>query len=289
MENNFEIEELVFEASAYRSSILKDIDNNFSELKKDTKNIAAKKELVINIKKFTNTNYIAISIKPNYFNAAVIPIYKQMISADVINLFKDYQVNGNIRNLEIVEEPSKYIDKLYIIIGKPMFTDFSPRELTAILLHELGHSFTYTSNLPRIILSVFDKIFFTANTTVNFFISPGFLSAPIIISSFIISFIVMRSLTFLEHKSEYRADQFAAKYGYGDEIIKVLYKFKLAEKAQKQSWFKKVFEFIKTVLLVSTHPSNSKRIKELNNSMINDYKRLYPKLSKELNIILQDI
>jgi hypothetical protein len=288
-----EFKELLFEVSTYRSSILKQIDNNFKNIKENPKDLAAKKELIENIRKFTGVKHITLSIKPNYFNAAIISIYNQNMSLDLLNLLKDYKVEGNIRELDVVEEPSKYINKIYIIIGKQILEEFSPREITSIFLHELGHCFTYTSNLPRLFLSIFDKLFLVSGSivqySIKFILNASFF--PLFVASLLISFIVMRSLTFLEHKSEYRADQFAVKYGYGDEIIKVLYRLKNNDDREgiNKSFFSKVFDFIKMIFSVSTHPSNSKRIKEINSLILKDYKKLYPKLSKELNIILQDV
>jgi hypothetical protein len=39
-------DELIFEASQFRSEILKDIDRDFTSIKKDKKDLAAKKELI---------------------------------------------------------------------------------------------------------------------------------------------------------------------------------------------------------------------------------------------------
>jgi hypothetical protein len=44
------IEELIFEVSKYRSDVLKEIDQNFAQIKKDKRDLAVKKHLVENIK-----------------------------------------------------------------------------------------------------------------------------------------------------------------------------------------------------------------------------------------------
>lgn len=288
-----EFEELIFEASKFRSEILKDIDQDFALIKKDKKDLAAKKSLVENIKKFTNTKHVNVSIKKDYMNAAVIPIYNQVLSIDLINILKDYEAGENIRNVDVVEEPSKYIKKMYIMFGDELIDTFSPRELTAILLHELGHVFTYTANLPRILLSLFQKSVGIAGMMLK---TPilwllNLISLPAYIISSLIIMIVVRTLTFLEHKSEYKADQFAAKYGYGDEMIKVLYKLhnKQIERQSQQTWYEKIWNFIGTIFQPSSHPASSKRIKEVNEQILKDYKKMYPTLSNELNIILKDI
>jgi len=288
-----EFTELIFEVSPFRSSILKEIDKNFAQIKKDKKDSAAKKELTDNLKEFTGVKNIIINIKKDYMNAAVIPIYNQLISTDLIMIFKNYEAGDNIKDLEIVEEPSKYIKKMYIMFGDQLIDMFSPRELTAILLHELGHCYTYTANLPRILLALFQKGAGIAGimlkTPLLWLFNLITLPAYIIASLTVIT--IVRSLTFIEHRGEYKADQFAAKYSYGDEMIKVLYRLhnrKLEIDAQK-SWWEKVWSFIEKIFSPASHPTSSSRIEELNEQMINDYKKLYPKLSDELNIILKDI
>jgi len=288
-----EFEELVFEASQFRSNILKQIDENFAQIKKDKSDLAAKKELTKNIKEFTGIKNVIITFKKGYFNAAVIPIYNQVISADLLNVFKDYEAGENIKSLSVAEEPAKYIKKLYIILGIDIVDMFPPRELTAILLHETGHSFTYTANLPRILLALFQKGIGVAGMILRVPILWLFnlISLPAYIVSALIVMTIVRSLTFLEHKSEYKADQFPVKYGYGDEMVKVLYKLhnKQVEKESQKAWWEKVWDFIEGLFSPSSHPSSSRRIEEVNDQMINDYKKLYPKLSNELSIILKDI
>jgi len=285
--------ELIFEVSRYRSDILKDIDQDFARIKKDRKDLAAKKSLLKNIEKFTGIENTVVTFKLDYFNAAVVPIYTQTLSMDLLNIFKDYETEGNIRTLEVVEEPSKYIKKMYVIFGVELIAAFSPRELTAVLLHELGHTFTYTSNLPRILLVLFQK---GVGLTGMIFKTPllwlfNLITLPVYLISTLIIMTTVRSLTFLEHKSEYRADQFAAKYGYSDEMIKVLYKLhnKEVEIESKKAWWEKIWDFISALFTPSTHPNSSKRIEELNEQMLTSYKKLYPKLSNELNIILKDV
>lgn len=291
--NDFEVQELIFEVSKYRSDILADIDKLFGQLKKNNKDLAAKKELVKKIKQFSLIKQVVLTFKPNYMNAAVIPVYNQTISTDLVNLLKDFEAGENLKNLTVVEEQSKYIDKVYIIIGLDLLNMFSPRELTAILLHELGHVYTYTSNLPRILVNLLQK---SVGIAGNVFKTPILLflnlfTVPAYIVSSLIIITLVRSLTFLEHRSEYRADQFPIKYGYGDEFVRVLYKLhtKHIEKDKQKIWYKKLWDFINYIFIPSSHPLSSKRIEEMSDKMLQDYKKLYPHLDKELSIILKDI
>jgi len=291
--DNFEIQELIFEVSKYRSDILKDIDKIFSRIKENNKDLAAKKELTQKIKEFTSVKHVVLTLKPKYTNASVIPIYNQTISTDLINLLKDFESGENLKNLNVIEEPSKYIKKVYIIIGIDLINMFSPRELTSILLHELGHVYTYTSNLPRLLLHLFQKF---VGFVGEIFKTPilailNLLSLPAYAIASLIVITLTRSLTFLEHKSEYRADQFPIKYGYGDEFVKVLYKLhsRQVEVEKHRSWYEKLWSFINSWFIPSTHPTSSKRINEMSDKILEDYKKLYPHLNKELSIILKDI
>lgn len=290
--DNFEIQELIFEVSKYRSDILKDIDKIFSRIKENNKDLAAKKELTQKIKEFTSVKHVVLTLKPKYTNASVIPIYNQTISTDLINLLKDFESGENLKNLNVIEEPSKYIKKVYIIIGIDLINMFSPRELTSILLHELGHVYTYTSNLPRLLLNVFQKF---VGFVGEIFKTPilailNLLSLPAYAIASLIVITLTRSLTFLEHKSEYRADQFPIKYGYGDEFVKVLYRLhKHVETKKHRVWYEKLWSFINSWFIPSTHPASSKRINEMSDKILDEYKKIYPNLDKELSIILKDI
>lgn len=288
-----DFDELIFEASPYRSEILKRIDHNFASIKKDKKDLAAKKELIENIKKFTGIKTIVVTFKKDYFNAAVIPMYNRLISADLLTIFKDYEIDGNIRTLSVVEEPSKYIKKLYIIFGKDFIDAFSPRELTAIFLHELGHGFAHTANLPRFLLALLQKSVGIVGmiTRVPILWLLNLMTFPAYIVSALIVMTVVRSLTFIQHRTEYKADQFPTKYGYFDEMVKVLNKLhhKQIELDARKVWWEKVWEFINHLFIPSSHPNSLRRIEKLNDKMLVSYKKLYPKLSNELNIILSDI
>lgn len=289
----FEIQELIFEVSKHRSDILKDIDRIFSQIKKNNKDLAAKKELAKKIKEFSSIKQVVLNLKSEYTNASVIPIYNQTVSTDLINLLKDFESGENLKNLNVIEEPSKYIKKIYIIIGIDLINMFSSRELTSILLHELGHVYTYTSNLPRLLLNIFQKLVGFAG---EIFKTPilailNLLSLPAYAIASLIVITLTRSLTFLEHRSEYRADQFPIKYGYGDEFIKVLYKLhsRQVEVEKHRSWYEKLWRFINSWFIPSTHPTSSKRINEMADKILDEYKKIYPNLDKELSIILKDI
>jgi hypothetical protein len=282
----------LFEVSPYRSSILKKIDKDFAELKKDNRNVQIKKDIISNIKEFTGIKSVLFSVKKDYFNASVIPVYNRALSLDLLTVCKKFEAGESISDLNVVEEPSKYIDKLVIIFGNTLIKQFTPRELTAILLHELGHGYIHTSNLPRLLVTLFDKVGRVGGLITNsilWFLK--ILTFNVSLFFTMIFALITRTATFFEHQGEFKADQFAAKYGYGDEMIKILYKFHNFSKKEKdkQNWLVKILNYLSEVLRPSSHPEDIKRIIKISEVMMTDYKKMYPQLSDELSIILTDI
>jgi len=100
---------------------------------------------------------------------------------------------------------------------------------------------------------------------------------------------VSRSLTFLEHAGELQSDKFATKYGYGEEIARMLNKFRIESTLQNKKFLKKVYNIIKHFFFPKTHPSDSKRICKIINNMREEYKSMYPKLKNDLTIMLSDL
>jgi hypothetical protein len=291
--NDFgDIIEPIFEVSPYRSDILKKIDYNFSQIKKNSKDLTIRKELSENIKNFTNIDNIVITIKPKFMNAAVIPVYNRLFSTRIFSSLKKYETTEDLTALQTVEESSKYIRKIYILLGQDLIDEFSSRQLTAILLHEFGHCFTHTSNTPFILLKILsvtsDLISHKILLSIPITSLTTSISLPIQLSLLVSIILFSKSLTFFEHKGEYKADQFAIKYGYGDEMIKVLnfYHKSDTKSVIGKSWYSKLGNFISGILTVSTHPASSSRIKSIHDQLTKDYKKMYPEISTELNIIL---
>ena len=260
------IQQTLYEVSPYRESVLKEIDNAFYKLKNDKNNIQNKRELVKLIKKFTGIDHIFFSIKKDMINAYVIPIYKGI-------LFKTKNLKTIKKLLEDDKKKNVYIDKIYIVFGDKLIDKFSPRELTSILLHELGHVYQHSSHL-------FDVL----KKTINF----GSIFLTLSLVGILPALLMMRSLTFLDHFDEYDADKFTIKYGYGDETIKVLNKLNFLKNKKRSYDVRDIFLNLIKIIIGSTHPSNSKRICKVAKESFKKYKNLYPKQSKELTVILNN-
>lgn len=274
----------LFEASPTRSPILKRIDKNFKNLKDDIRNNDVKRDLILNIKDFTNIQKIRFSIKKNFDNAVVITLYNQNLSKDFFNK----NISTNFKYI------SKYIKNVYIIFGDKFFDRLSSMELTAVLLHELGHSFAHTSNLSSIFNSYL--VLISSILMIPVTILSPFIATPIMLTSLLILFTVNRTAAFRQHYGEYGSDKFASRYGYADEMIRVLHKFHLEEKKFKEKqmlkkglFLDKIVDFIIQLWFPKEHPNTSERVCKAANDLMSDYKSQYPKLKNDLNIIFSDL
>lgn len=280
---------LLIEIGKEVAPILKDIEKLFDiirkkiikkeKLKDDIKSLESK------ISEFTKIEHVNIRIKKNIYNAGIIPVYKMDIG-EKVNL-KDIFLKEEVRDTII--DSTKYIKKIIIIFGDDIIKSLTSSELVAVLLHEVGHLFQHTSSLPTIIsrLVKFISGLSLAKSIIMLPFFSGMVIAPISIALFLTS----RTLTFIEHKSEFNADNYASKYGYGDEMIKVNNKFRnfTNEHENKKSVFRKIYDFIIGLILPSTHPSDSKRMCLQLENIKKNYKENYPEFDEELNIALADV
>ena len=276
----------IFEVSRMRPAELKKIDSLFDQIRREKfgsrPRVKLLNELSKAISQFSGVKRIRISTKKNWFNACVIVTYNNLLP----ELFKTSNVKP--------EEASKYIRSFYVIIGEKMYDRFRPKELTAVLLHEIGHVYQHTSALTQVMPRMVNQISQATNWYSNWLtlFSMG-TSAPVTIPLSIATFALSRSLTFAEHNHELDADDFAAKHGYADEIAKAFYKFNKHSKdhlkAKPKNWLERIYKFLRNITNLESHPDTPDRICNLINKMKTDYKKQYPKLSKEISTIYADI
>lgn len=276
----------IFEVSPSRPDELKQIDKIFADIantkegSKERLNLL--KMLSNEISKFTGVKKVTVKIKKRYTNAAVSPRYNDVFP----ELFKN---SGKVK-----QEPSRYIKSFYVIIGKEIFDLFTNRELTAVMLHEIGHVVNHTSYLGLYLPKILKRLVVAGamvGGTAN--VLTGFTMTKVMFPFLALAFAMSRSLTFAEHMDELNADDYAAKYGYADELAKAFNKFRKVGWADKEkqptTWLAKTIRFFKSIFNLSTHPDTSDRICAMINKMKKDYKKQYPKLSKEISIIYADI
>jgi len=278
IERDFEY--MMFEVARVRSPILKKIDKNFDAIRKNPKDRKEIVDLVKNIKEFTGIKVVVFVIKQNDPGAYIFTKYNNLLPS----LFKGKE------KLEVhkfkAEESPKYIKGIYILFGAKALDTFSSRELTAILLHEIGHVYQHTANFSLYFPSIVNRM-----SQGGIILSPVVLSSVVALPLIVSFFALSRSLTFFEHMGELNADEYAVKYGYGDELAKVFFKFNkmVGEKKRPQNWIQKTWESIKSFFSLSSHPMDSKRVCDIIDKMRVDYKKKYPKLSKEITTIYADI
>lgn len=176
-----------------------------------------------------------------------------------------------------------HIKKLNFVIGILLINEATPRELTSILLHEIGHVTAHISNSIALLYKVL--------TPINSIISI-FSKIPILgIALFPILIITSRTLNWTSHFSEYDADKFAVKYGYGDELIKVIHRWEKHEKNQKifsnRTFSEKLelcVDLLKDFFLGDTHPDYKSRVKSIAIEIKKNYLKEYK--SKTLQRVL---
>ena len=284
----FDFDENLFEVVHNRSSILRDIDIAFMNLQKDIKNKQHLISLVNNIRTWTNIKNVRVKILKNSWDTYVVPIYNsESLSKEIKLQLERRKTAPYSLASKTVSESEKYIKGMYIYIGQNMFEQFHYRELTAILLHEIGHTFAHTATFPTVLERILKPL--SQTTTVGVSLTP-LITSPVGIAILLASITMTRTISFLEHKGEYNADAFAAKYGYGKEMVTVLDKFRTMTYVQKKKNFlMSMVEYIRNFLFPSTHPSDKKRICKLVQTMKTDYIKHYPKIDSDLNTIMSDI
>jgi len=280
----------IFEVSRIRSPILKDIDKNFDVLRKNNKDINELANLIKNITKFTGIKKVHVVIKPNELDAVIFTRYNKLLPT----IFKGKSEETIEVNRIRAEETPKYVDSIYVLFGEKTLDMFRSKELTAILLHEIGHVYQHTSNFSLLMGNITNKvakwgIVASVLTLLRVIVFPtaSMYVAPVIAGLWALS----RSLTFFDHMGELSADEYAIKYGYGDELARVFFKFNKMSggKPRPKNWVQKTWNSVGSFFSLKTHPDDSKRICEMLGKMKRDYKKSYPKFSKEITTIYADI
>jgi hypothetical protein len=166
------------------------------------------------------------------------------------------------------------VDSINIILGYDIIRNNTPSQLTAIMLHEIGH---VANHLKGFSLSVdqFFKHLGPAGQLINLL--------PII---GVIFFIVkLGGLKITSRLKEYKADAYAVKYGYGDELMQALHKLdKTGRQARSEASI--LTRLLNTIndFLSKFHPSKEARIKQIYNDIISEYSNQY-KSKKITNIM----
>jgi len=289
------------EVSQYAPVKLKKMEECFAKLKADIKDINARMELVECIKEFTKIDDVTLLLD-NTKNAGIYPIYKYdhaiKFSKIVQSLIDRREYNKPISpqklmSLETVQEPATAIVRVYIYMGKPFINMLTPEELVAVFLHEIGHVFAITTRIP------FEALSFLKGLFQSLVFTKTVLYVTAIVTHFyflytLIALGLIYGITFHMRLGESIADKYAARYGYGDELVKVLEKCGKPKKT-KNTFFGKVKSFMIALASVARlivdpyeHPSDRKRIRDLEKKIFNEYRQLYPEYKDMINQIEYD-
>ena len=251
---------------------LNKLDDAFKELKVGKNSADRGKTLVKLEKQLERIFGTLFSLELEYIgpfsdNFVVIPVFKK---SGKLETKEDYVKLGIVK-------------KMNIIIGMEMIRESRPRELTAVMLHEIGHVAGHISASVDKIYRIIKPINNITNIASRLPII-GMVVLPITI-------LTSRTLNWTSHVHEYNADKFAVKYGYGDELSSIIHRWSLLKKKNEQSSktllqkLSIITSFINKKVMGTTHPKNPDRIKSIVEEMKKNYVGKYK--SKRLQTILK--
>ena len=243
-------------------------DSKYSEFK------PLNKEAGKILSEFTNSKII-FKMGKNIGTACVYPEYASSPSKKPIENINQFEDLTHIKKATILVDYDLFFDQLKL----------TSSELIGVLLHEIGHLTYHTSFFPSIFKQLF-KIGTSIASRVSFFATllrriPVELGVTIWLTSMLCS----RTISIFEHMEEYSCDKFAIKYGYGDELISAFIKlneYTSGKFTTKRNIFSKLFNYVKTIFNISTHPSDINRICKMSRTLHQDYINDYPFLKKQL-------
>lgn len=276
VEQTKESEDFLFEVGIILNKQLLEIEHIFGLLKKDIYDKDAHKNFEKVVKSITG---VPVKFKINEeFNATTTFEYNW---SSAIKSFLMIRFDNNFNNNLNLYKINDYVEKIYIYYGDDLIRRLNSKELTAVFLHELGHTYYLPSMLRAILPNILR--YFARPIAFFTFLSKGF--DKFLVVSFLLM-LVSKGLTFLDHMEENKADKFVVKYGYGDELINVFKKCK-TKKKKDPTIFEKIMEelsnLISTNIIFSgKHPSDNKRINKIMSNIKNKYIDLYPQYKEPL-------
>jgi hypothetical protein len=286
--NNISTSDFFLFENITNDNLLK-IENYFSFIKRDLfKDKNKIKEHIKNIsniiKDFTGVNHIDFELEFNkdISNAMIGPYYSFK------GLFLDFFPKIYNNKLEEIPKLDRNIDGLFILFTSKIIKELNEKQLMSVLLHEMGHVYTWPSGLRYLFLfsvKCLDKLSKVGGgiyLKVSGFSGIPFLFLAIIIF-LIISLITSKTENLFDHKDEYKADNFAAQYGYGKHLLNAL------QILNKQSIdVKKKLSFIDKFKIFfnnyfnsgDTHPNFNNRTETILNNIKKEYCDRYDDFGK---------
>ena len=207
------------------------IENAFGNIKKNKNksvNIATiRRCLKSSFSKEIEINIVENKDKNNFFIMSIYPdvsVIDQIVEAIVTEKNDDViRKIWNGANKWIIEIDSRILDDSIVNVGE--------KELTALLLHEIGHM-VYSNSVPQRISKVMRLEYARASIEVKKLLSDKFfrqlLRLPIIQGCLYDNYKTKSSI-----KSELKADFFVVKMGYADDLESVLNKLIMLSDTKK--------------------------------------------------------
>lgn len=298
--------QIFFESSIYTPNLLKELEKTIDQMKNNLSNREARQKFIELLTQITGVKHIVLLLKPD-FNAGISPIYKNSLPKKLSKIFTE--VIGKLytkrvdpillKEMQQLFEKSDQIDHIYLFLGKDLLKKLTSAEIVAVLLHEFGHMYSRTSNIPFLIHRLFKNILINVpivNTVLflNKLISPEIFM--LILTLYILN---IHGMSFVDRIGEYTSDEYAVRYGYGDELISLFQKFKdernrpLNKKqtliSEFQYWIKQIIDLLFFIFTPGEHPDVDKRIETIRNLMKTRYKKIYPERADEVDLIIDDI
>ena len=290
--NNLILEDLIYLSNSFTPIIeiaidppkklitLEKVLDQYADPKSDFKELNKKISKILS--DFTKTKIKFKMSKSDIGTAYIFPIYQLSNSATQLKKTNVLESLVHINNATIVVDYNLFYKK----------AKMNSAEIIGILLHEIGHLTYHTSFVPNLLKSL-SKVTLRLSSIANMaatilHLLPRQLS--VIIGSTVL--LCSRTLSFFDHKEEYKCDQYAVKYGYGDELASAFIKLKehqSGQKTSKRTILNRILNYVQTIFNISTHPTDINRICELSKTIQNQYVKDYPfldkKLIKKLNLI----
>jgi Zn-dependent protease with chaperone function len=254
---------LLLEKSLYSPAGLSDFDEIHGTLKRklekgDSINSLISKYAGIAKKTFKIPVYLEIDNTSEkqastYFSIRVNQDFDKVDKSDFdIDLLKAYDIKD-----------------VKLVLTTGLIKLYSPRELTAVLLHEIGHIHDHVKSTSVVLNSYIRRMSrFIGKTAVILSFLTGCI--PII-------YIISRYAVVGARKTEYKSDEFCVRQGYGEELYSAISKIDDIRKPKSQNILKRILSVFTDVLFSrSEHPDASKRLKHISNVMLKNYENDYP-------------
>ena len=262
---------ILTEIGHHRLDGLEHLDELFKEIKRTETQVASAKvghKIAQQISKLVN---VPVEVDVHFLGSFV-------DNCGILPKLKNANPKNPVKSFDKIDL-SPLVSKLYIAIGREFINAYQPRELTAVILHEIGHIIHYVDDqwsLSRITAYKM-KAMLDGLNTIPFI---NLIALPLLI-------VTSRTLAYTNHIGEYNADRTAVEYGYGDEMVYLMNSINKQSKDNKPNtkvWVR--IALLRDMVLGSSHPTIDDRIKKMLELIKTQYADEYK--SKKLKIILDE-